>query len=94
MSWKKRKAIWIDEKNTIEAIKNSIHHNNFHYRQIIKGLSGKISFSHFNLNDPIPFILFLKELPWSLLVILFPRRIKGLLHHLKAVLSARFLKEC
>lgn len=90
----KRKATWIDENNTIEVIKNSRHHKDFHYIQIIKGLSGKISFSHFNLNDPIPFIFFLKEFPRSLLVILIPRRIRELLHHLKAVLSARFLRKC
>jgi len=60
----KKKATWIDEDNAIEAIKSSNYHINFHYRNIIRNLSRKVSFSHFNMNDPMPFILFFsKRLP-------------------------------
>jgi len=53
----KEKAAWIDEDFAIKAIKGSNYRINFYYGHIIKNLSRKVSFSHFNLYDLVPFIL-------------------------------------
>jgi predicted ATP-grasp superfamily ATP-dependent carboligase len=57
----RKKATWIDEHNATQAIGNSNYHLSFYYRNIIRHLSRRVSFTHFNLKDPMPFIFFFSK---------------------------------
>lgn len=58
----KRKATWISEPSLLKAMTDINHHRDFSYSEVLNALNNKIAFSHFSWNDPIPLILYFKNL--------------------------------
>jgi len=57
-----QKASWIEEYSVIQVLKYCLRKKDQRYKEILKCLSGRMSFSHFELKDPWPFICLFKEI--------------------------------
>jgi len=71
----RKMAMWIDEDFSWRAIKSSIGREELHFVPIVRGLANRLTFSHLNLTDWMPFFLLVHGL--------LPQRLRKLLRYFR-----------
>jgi predicted ATP-grasp superfamily ATP-dependent carboligase len=58
----RKKAAWIEEYFAMLAVRDSVQQGDGELRNIVRAMTGRVSFASFSVSDPIPFVLLCREM--------------------------------